>query len=50
MGDIEKLFGTKIGNGILNTTILMMNKLFLEIDKKEELRALIILSITCIRR
>ena len=37
MSDIEKVFGTKRGNSILNTTILMVKKLLTRIDKQEEL-------------
>ena len=48
--DIEKVFGTNRGNGILNTSILMVKTTIYKYRQKEELHTLMILSITFIRR
>ena len=50
MSDIDKAFGTKGGDGILNTIILMVKKPICEIDKKEEVHTLMKLNITFISR
>ena len=46
MSDIESFLGTKKGYGIVNTTILMVIEIFIEIDKKKELHLSMRLSIT----